>query len=288
MNELNNYEQNLEMKDKYFEIFHYTENQKLAVLPHIHNYYEIYLSLSDNIDYIVDGVLYSLENRDLLFISPFQIHYPVIKDNHIDYNRIVIRLSKEYMNLLAKIDENIDYSFKICEERKNCLVRLYNTTIQSLLTAVIMLLDEANSNKMGKSLSCYSSMANLLVHFNRSVYFQGSFEMSTHAESIIDDVVKYIYNNATKNLNLEEIASEFHLSRYYLSHLFKKKMGISIYDYVIQRRMILAKNNILSNIPISEVAELCGFKDYAGFYRAFKKEYGLSPRDFKKLHSKQN
>ncbi len=58
-------------------------------------------------------------------------------------------------------------------------------------------------------------------------------------------------------------------------------MGISFYQYVTQRRLVAAKNLILQNIPMEIVAGKVGFSDYSSFYRAFKSEYGISPRQFR-------
>ena len=57
-------------------------------------------------------------------------------------------------------------------------------------------------------------------------------------------------------------------------------MGISLYRYITQRRLIAAKLLIGENHPLEEVARRVGFLDYSTFYRAFKQEYGISPRQF--------
>lgn len=227
------------MSDQYYEIFNFTDENFPEDFPHTHDYYEIYLSLAQKLDYIVEGTLYSLKEKDMLFIPPQQTHFRKINQIEPKSSRIVIRLSREFMDELAKIDEDIYYAFKTCTEQNNNLVRLYSATIQSLYAGILLLLDEENSEKYQKNLYRYTTMASLLVHINRSIYFQGSFELSTQTESVIDDVVQYIIRNATRNLPLEEIAAEFHMSISHLAHLFKMRMGVSIYSYIIQRRMIL-------------------------------------------------
>ena len=52
-------------------------------------------------------------------------------------------------------------------------------------------------------------------------------------------------------------------------------------------RLIAGKNSILDGVPVAKVWETCGFSDHAGFYRAFRKWYGVSPNHFKKLHAEQ-
>ena len=68
-----------------------------------------------------------------------------------------------------------------------------------------------------------------------------------------------------------------------VSHLFKQRLGVSFYRYVTQRRLIAAKNLIQKGVLMENVAAKTGFADYSGFYRAFRKEYGVSPRQYRTL-----
>ena len=82
------------------------------------------------------------------------------------------------------------------------------------------------------------------------------------------------------------MAHTLHMSPSSLSHLIKQKMNVSLYQFVLQRRLIVAKNRILNGIPLSHAWEHVGFADYSNFFRAFKKEYGMSPSAFKKLYDR--
>ena len=65
-------------------------------------------------------------------------------------------------------------------------------------------------------------------------------------------------------------------------------MGVSFYRCVTQRRLISAKSFIEQEIPLEDVGRRVGFSDYSTFYRAFKKEFGISPRQYRKLQHQED
>ncbi len=97
---------------------------------------------------------------------------------------------------------------------------------------------------------------------------------------LIPMVLDYIEEHYGETLTLEQLAGVFYVSKYYLSHLFSQRTGISLFRYLQQKRLMEARQLLAQGISPSEACQRCGFGDYANFYRAFKQQFGQPPRAF--------
>lgn len=102
-------------------------------------------------------------------------------------------------------------------------------------------------------------------------------------ENYINQAFQYLAEHfRDSNFCIADISSAVGISENYLRTLFRKKMGISIQEYIIEQRINIAKtllNN--SNYNVSEITEFCGYSDYRHFSKQFKKRVGVSPSKYK-------
>ncbi len=99
----------------------------------------------------------------------------------------------------------------------------------------------------------------------------------------IDKVIDYINFNLTKSMTLASLASIAHVSPAYFSSLFKRYMGISLFEYILQRKIQFACQLIMSTSKtMTEISCSCGFNNYTSFFNAFKRFLGCSPTEFRK------
>ena len=96
----------------------------------------------------------------------------------------------------------------------------------------------------------------------------------------IEEIIHYINEHYTEPISLKEIEQIFFINRYYFSHQFKKITGTTFKDYIIKKRINKAAELLKLAVKPARAAELAGFEDYANFYRAFKKIYGISPSKY--------
>ena len=96
----------------------------------------------------------------------------------------------------------------------------------------------------------------------------------------IQEAVSFMERNYQRDLSMEEIADMCNLNRSYFGRLFKKSMGCSPQEFLIRLRLSKAAELLkLRDSPIGDIASQCGYPNQLHFSRAFKKRYGVSPRE---------
>jgi two-component system response regulator YesN len=101
--------------------------------------------------------------------------------------------------------------------------------------------------------------------------------------SVMDQVFTYIKEHMAEEMTREDIASFVNFNPAYLSRLFKKETGMSLFDYILQQRVEKAKVLLVeSSLKISEIAEVTGYFNFSHFTKMFKRVTGLTPQEYRK------
>ncbi len=97
------------------------------------------------------------------------------------------------------------------------------------------------------------------------------------------DILDQINKNISEKLTLEDICEYAHLSKYHLCREFKRKVGMSVFDYILSRRLAMAQRYLAeSEMSISEIAEASGFASCTYFSKVFRECEGMTPGEFRK------
>lgn len=274
------------MTERDFEVEHAVDNDYHDVEPHYHEFYEMYFFAGGHVDYIVDDQQFQLHPGDLLIIPPNVLHNPFFHDFDIPYERYVVWISANTLSRLIRQDADCGY-FLQQDIQGRYLFRGDEASVISLRGSFMTLFHSYHERALCYRTEGISVIMHILTLYNRALAAETSqVQGGTHG-SLLTDILHYVQGNLCGDLSLDKLASVFYTNKYHISHLFKQNMHISYYQYVIQMRLIAGKNSILDGVPVAKVWETCGFSDHAGFYRAFRKWYGVSPNHFKKLHAEQ-
>ena len=266
-----------------FKIFHIRDKKDIKFEYHHHDFSKIVILIDGDLTYYIEGKAYILKPWDILFVNKNEIHKPVVNPDKY-YERIVIWLNPDFMAKYAQGNNDLLKCFEVAIKNNYNLLRLNMKSIEVIKNC-------NNSNEFGSEILKESLFVQLMVLMNR--LFLNS-DKNRDIEDIqydktIEGVLNYINSNLENDLSIDTIASEFFISKYYLMRKFKNQIGSSIHNYVVQKRLILARSLISDGLSMSSVCSRCGFNDYSSFVRAFKKVYGVSPSNYSPtIHNFEN
>ena len=272
------------MPKKDYAVYYYKDDEIDEIPLHYHEFYELLFLIDGNLDYIIGDEIYHLQKGDLLFIPPGVFHNPIIHNFDIPYERYVAWISVFAMNKIFELDEYADIS-KNESVNKLFLFRTKEYTRITLEEKFRELFNSYKEKKFCYKSEGYSIIIQILTLYNRELHSRGRNIITGSTDVLISSILHYINENISQDLSLDKISSVFFISKYTISHKFKDFMKISYYQYVIQKRLSIGKQYLLEGMPANTVYKMCGFSDYACFYRAFKKEYGFPPSKLKKTHN---
>lgn len=264
-----------------FKLFHLKDKKAQNFEFHYHDFNKIIIFISGKVTYHIEGKSYELKPWDILLINNHDIHKPVIDPSEV-YERIIIWVNFKFIELHNSIDCNLLTCFNRATEKRFNLVRL-DSDLQTNLKSIIYSLENSiNSNEFGSKLLSNSLFIQLIIYLNR-IHIENMYEndpsLSKYDEQICE-ILEYINSNLYSNLSVSEISKKFYISNYHLMHKFKKETGYTVYNYILQKKLITAKDLIKSGNPIVKTSLQLGFNDYSSFLRSFKKSFGISPKDF--------
>ncbi|MBR6649827.1 MAG: helix-turn-helix domain-containing protein [Clostridia bacterium] len=267
-----------------YEVFHYNEPMKNNVEVHNHDFYEIFILISGNISYWMEGNIYKPKPGDILLIDPMTLHRPIVDQNEPNYERIVLWINKNYLASYVEKGTELSNCFEKAVENKRRLIRPTPLQKADLTEKLSNLIKEYYSHDYGSSLYADSIFLQVMIELNRlSSYSAKKPEKQNESSSLVTGLLEYIGENFVEDISLDILSERFFVSKYHLSHEFSKETGTSIYRYIMLKRLSKAKQMLQSDFTSAETAIQCGFKDYTSFFRAFKSEYGISPKAYSEV-----
>lgn len=269
------------MKNNTFEIFRYKDAVPKEVALHHHDFYEIYFFLSGNVQYNIESRSYLLTPGDILLISPMELHQPVFGPDQSPYERIVVWINKQFLDSMGLAERGLADCFDTTAPGHTNRLPLEGVPRQLITFQLEQLIQATEIQDAYSEVYALSYLVQALVQINRLVLqMQYSEEIRTATDSAVYGVLGYINDHYSEDLSLDFLANKFFISKYHLSREFGRLVGTSVHRYIIQKRLVMAKQMMSEGVPSTEVYQHCGFGDYSNFYRAFKTEYQISPKEF--------
>ena len=273
--------QELEMSSKYVNTHRDTSYSNATVSLHSHVYYEILYCRTDaDVEYLIGSDRYRLRRGDIILVPPGVSHRPILPENMAEpYVRDVLWVSVEFVNLVERmypdpqtVDRDHQLPVRTAGSRWEFLGELFQQGVR-----------EEEERRPGWEMAVLGNTLMIFANLKRAYIERSTGTMKAEKPELLDRITAYIEENYAKSITIDDLARHFYVSNSTISHLFKQKMGVSLYRYITQRRLIAAKSLILQRCALEDVSRAVGFADYSTFYRAFKQEFGISPRQFLQL-----
>lgn len=276
-----NFYQEVEMRSRFVDSHRDVSYGSDRLNLHSHDFYEVlYCKSNSGIQYLVGTERYRLQRGDIVFVPPGIGHRPILSAQMAEpYEREVLWMSTEFVNGIAPLFAEGAPRW----ENTHSLLRTAGTRWEVLGDYFHAGVKEAEQRAYGWQAALCGNTIRLLVMLERALRDYGSMTLGAEKPELLDEVVNYIEANLAEKLTLADTAKRFWVSESTISQTFRRKMNVSFHHFVTQRRLIAAKRMILEDVPMEEVSERVGFADYSTFYRAFRQEYGISPRQYRKL-----
>ena len=274
--------QELEMESHYADIHRDSSSSSQQVQLHSHPFYEIlYCRNTCGAQYLMGAQRYRLQKGDVIIVPPGISHRPLLPEHMEEpYSRYVLWVSPDFM------EGTVGYFSSPEVFSRCCLLRSEGSDREALREYFRVGSRETESRAPGWESVVIGNAVIILALLQRMLLRDGPCT-DTERPDLLDRVLAYIEAHLAERITLEDTAKRFWVSKSTVTQTFRDRMGVSFYHCVTQRRLIAAKTFIEQGDSLEEVGRKVGFSDYSTFYRAFKKEYGISPRQYRKLRASE-
>lgn len=262
-----------------FRLFHLTDQETREVKYHYHDFDKITIFIKGHVIYTIEGKSYELSPYDIVLVRHNDIHRLVVDNSQI-YERIIVYISPNFMNAYKTDSYDLSYCFQKAEEEHSNVLRIPSLKNSSLFQSITRLEKSFSDDGYASDLYRQVLFLEFMIHLNRATRKNRlEFIDTDNCNTKILDILQYINENLNQDLNIDILSDHFYISKYYMMRLFKQETGYTLGHYISQKRLLLAKELILTGVSGTQACFDCGFKDYSTFSRAYKKFFHESPRE---------
>ena len=254
-----------------FSYIHYSGKAYNSDLHIDKNLFSIFMLLSGDITYDVEGKIIPIKPNDILLIGNNELHRCIAKQNsNCEYLLLMVNLDFFIKNNCTGFSDMV---FNRTPGKSNVI--LADISISNGIHEIFRRLDRYCSETPPEFCVINGVIIELFYNLNKHIIKSGRTASNTHR---INDIINYINDHLSDDLSLDSIAKQFFLTKQYLCRVFKKNTGYTINKYITYRRIILVKGAYSSGMNLSEACYKAGFNDYSSFYRAYSRIANESPR----------
>ena len=243
----------------------YAKGQPEVTGTEFHEYSEIVLFIGGESQLISKNVQMKLPRGALVLIPREKFHQFLVSD-HDSYMRCIIGFSLK--GDLGELADQVMQDVRVLPSPPKHILSLIDQLIRAT---------EHGFEEALEAMLLDSVVTDILFELKMSV--KNLIDQNTTASDVTLRALEYIDEHYAEEITLESIARLLNVSVSMLTHKFKGELGISVYRYITKKRLSMVRQLLERGKPLGHAAQACGFKDYSGFYRLYKSQYGYCPSD---------
>lgn len=266
-----------------FDLTYYNEQPLSGGQFHSHAFYEIYYFHEGRCTYLIGDSVFTLKPGDLLLMNGLTLHCPNVEPDsryvrsilHFDPAWICRGLSETAKSILLD-------PFETLRNHRMTLTGENREEFEGMLADIHRLSSSTAGFRQERMTLRIQEMMYVIADWCQAAV--QDHDSISEKERHVQHVVSFVEENYMLDLTLEGIARDMHITKHYLSSLFKEVTGTTVFKYVYHRRINQAKImlRLHPHLSITEISQASGFKHLAHFSRMFKAMVGTTPEYYRR------
>lgn len=267
---------------KNFRLEHNRTSIPSSSCYHYHNSCEVYLFLQGNVTLYAENSACRLQRGDLFIFRPGELHrvQPDFRGRSV-YERCTVHIRESFLSSLSSPQTDLCRCFFDRIPGHQNYRHLSKEEIERFLEHFERIRHFYSDTSYGNDLRLFYSLAEFFIRLNQ-LFQKRTDTFVSSMPQLIRDIMEFLDERLTTEIQLQDLSAHLSHNSAYLSRRFKEETGITIRQYLIYKRVILAKKLLKQGCSLPQTCILSGFRDYSNFNRTFTRQTGCSPGYFQK------
>jgi AraC-like DNA-binding protein len=260
-----------------------------TTLHHYHDACEIVFFLKADLQIFIKDTRYNIRDGDMFYMDEYDIHRIHYKPTS-QYERYVVNFRRSILQPVLEAIGAPHLLDLLADSPDRCLHLTIRQRIemQQFFEGMQKCCADGHEQPVPAARGEVLALLTLiLLRIRQQMKNAPKMHCLSERDKLIQSIVQHLDQHFRDAIRLDTLAATFYLDKYHLSHLFKRKTGFSIIEYVQHRRIIEAQKKLMNpKIDIIDIYLDCGFSNAQHFHRIFKRLSGMTPNQYRKLHTR--
>lgn len=272
------------MKQAYMLLLNYLKDVPVGSSFQSHANYEIFYFHKGKGNYLIGDKIYVLSPGDLIIMHGMTLHCPKM-DSAYPYVRTLINFDPAYIRAVSEpiFSFNVLEPFERLRNHRFHLQGEAREDFEALLAKMHRFDVPTDPLSYNRFRIAFIELL-LLIHSFYKLPSPASQTLPSEKEQNVQKLITFVESHFTEDMNMDRLADAVHLNKHYLARTFREITGVTIFNYLYQRRINEAKMLFLleREATVTEVCYRVGFKSLPHFCRLFKQMVGTTPEHFRR------